>query len=64
MEIWARAAAGMSTDLVAERVLHAIRNDEFFVFTHPEARNLVEQRHARIIAAFYAAATTPHENDG
>ena len=55
-EIRARAAAGMSPDLVAERVLHAIRNDEFFVFTHPEARNLVEQRHARIIAAFDAAA--------
>jgi hypothetical protein len=55
-DVQARAATGMSPDLVGERVVHAIRNDEFFVFTHPEGRTRVEQRHARIIAAFDTAA--------
>jgi NAD(P)-dependent dehydrogenase (short-subunit alcohol dehydrogenase family) len=55
-EVQARATTGMSPDSVGERVLHAIRNDEFFVFTHPEARSRIEQRYARIIAGFDAAA--------
>jgi NAD(P)-dependent dehydrogenase (short-subunit alcohol dehydrogenase family) len=50
-----RAGTGMSPDAVGERVLHAIRHDEFFVFTHPEARARVEERHSRLIAGFDAA---------
>ncbi len=52
----ARAAGGLSADAVGERVLQAIRDDEFFVFTHPEARARIEERHARMVAGFDTAA--------
>lgn len=45
---------GLHPDLVGERVLHAIRNGEFIVFTHDWARPLLDERHARIQAAFDA----------
>jgi NAD(P)-dependent dehydrogenase (short-subunit alcohol dehydrogenase family) len=51
----ARSATGLSADAVGEHVVHAIRNDEYFVFTHPEARGRVEERHARMMAGFDAA---------
>jgi len=51
----ARAATGLSADAVGEHVLHAIRHDEYFVFTHPEARDRVEERHARTMAGFDSA---------
>jgi NAD(P)-dependent dehydrogenase (short-subunit alcohol dehydrogenase family) len=51
----ARTATGLSPDAVGERVLHAIRHDEFFVFTHPEARARIEQQYARIMAGFDSA---------
>ena len=34
-----------SPDAVGERVLHAIRRDEFFVFARPEARARIERRY-------------------
>jgi NAD(P)-dependent dehydrogenase (short-subunit alcohol dehydrogenase family) len=37
---------------VGQRVLHAIRNDEFYVLTHTGERAVIEARHARIAAAF------------
>jgi hypothetical protein len=37
---------------VGQRVLAAIRNDEFFIFTHPETRAWLEARHARIMAGY------------
>jgi NAD(P)-dependent dehydrogenase (short-subunit alcohol dehydrogenase family) len=55
-EARARSATGLSADAVGEHVVHAIRNDEYFVFTHPEARTRVEERHARMMAGFDAAA--------
>jgi len=51
-----RSATGLSADAVGEHVVHAIRNDEYFVFTHPKARARVEERHARMLAGFDAAA--------
>jgi NAD(P)-dependent dehydrogenase (short-subunit alcohol dehydrogenase family) len=51
-----RSAAGLSADAVGEHVVHAIRHDEYFIFTHPEARTRVEERHARMQAGFDAAA--------
>ena len=44
--------AGLTPDLVGERVLRAIRKGEFYIFTHNWARELLDQRHARIQAAF------------
>lgn len=49
------AAAGMSADAVGERVLRAIRRNEFYIFTHPETREWLELRHRRILEAFESA---------
>jgi NAD(P)-dependent dehydrogenase (short-subunit alcohol dehydrogenase family) len=48
--------AGLDPSEVAARVVSAIRNDEFYVFTHPEMRGEVEQRFATILTAFDQAA--------
>jgi NAD(P)-dependent dehydrogenase (short-subunit alcohol dehydrogenase family) len=45
---------GMAPDEVGERVVHAIRNGEFFIFTHSEPRPWIEKRHQRILDAFEA----------
>jgi len=41
-----------SPDRVGDRVVHAIRKREFFIFTHQVMRAGLEQRHQRIMAAF------------
>jgi hypothetical protein len=43
--------AGVEPSDVAARVLAAIRDDEFYVFTHPNMRELVDGRFAAIRAA-------------
>jgi NAD(P)-dependent dehydrogenase (short-subunit alcohol dehydrogenase family) len=40
---------------VGARVVHAIRHDEFYIFTHTQERAVVQARHARIAAAFDSA---------
>ena len=42
---------GMHPDDVGARVIRAIRNNEFFVFTHTEPKPIMEERHRRIMAA-------------
>lgn len=37
---------------IGRHVVQAILNDEFYIFTHPETRQWLEDRHARISAAF------------
>ena len=49
--------SGLDPKQVGERVLNAIRNNELYVFTHPELRAGVDQRHANISAAFDRAAS-------
>lgn len=44
--------AGIDPKAVADRVLATIRDDEFYVFTHPQFRPAVETRFAAILAAF------------
>ncbi len=44
--------AGMSVDEVAARVMAAIRDDDLYVFTHPEMRGVLEDRFRRILAAY------------
>jgi NAD(P)-dependent dehydrogenase (short-subunit alcohol dehydrogenase family) len=39
-------------EAVGARVVHAIRYDEFYIFTHTDERAVVQARHARIAAAF------------
>jgi NAD(P)-dependent dehydrogenase (short-subunit alcohol dehydrogenase family) len=50
-EIAERIQSGLDPSKVAARVLTAIREDELYVFTHPETRPAVEQRFAAILAA-------------
>ncbi|MEO9190204.1 MAG: SDR family NAD(P)-dependent oxidoreductase, partial [Acetobacteraceae bacterium] len=44
-------AGALEPDQVGARVLHAIENEEFYVFTHGAERATVRARHARIEAA-------------
>jgi NAD(P)-dependent dehydrogenase (short-subunit alcohol dehydrogenase family) len=50
-EIAMRLQAGLDPADVAARVLDAIRNDELYVFTHPNMREEVDERFAAIQAA-------------
>jgi NAD(P)-dependent dehydrogenase (short-subunit alcohol dehydrogenase family) len=50
-EIAGRLESGLEPAAVAVRVLAAIRDDEFYVFTHPDSRSEVEERFAAILAA-------------
>jgi NAD(P)-dependent dehydrogenase (short-subunit alcohol dehydrogenase family) len=50
-EIALRLQAGLEPDAVAARVLDAVRNDELYVFTHPDSREEVDKRFAVIRAA-------------
>jgi NAD(P)-dependent dehydrogenase (short-subunit alcohol dehydrogenase family) len=43
---------GIEPDLVGDVVLTAIRNNEFYIITHPDTRALVEERHREIAKAF------------
>lgn len=45
-------AKGLPADAVGEQVVSAIRNGQFYIFTHLALKPLIEQRHARILAAF------------
>ena len=46
---------GMDPDTVGARVVRAIRNDEFYIVTHPETRDHVAGRHRRIMEAYDVA---------
>ena len=50
-ELAARIEAGIDPSDVARRVLSAIRNDELYIFTHPNMRQRVDGRFAAIQAA-------------
>ena len=48
--------SGLDPSDVAQRVVAAIREDELYVFTHPQRREAVEKRFAAILAAMDKAA--------
>ena len=50
-QIAERLQSGLDPSDVAARVLAAIREDELYVFTHPEMRGRVEDRFGAILAA-------------
>ena len=54
-----RVRTGMDPAEVARRVVAAVRDDELYVFTHPETREAVEERFQAILAAFDRAAAPP-----
>ena len=47
----------LEPDDVGARVLAAIRNEEFFIFTHPETRAWIQARHDRLMAGFDALSS-------
>ena len=55
-QITERLESGLDPSDVASRVLAAIREDELYVFTHPEMRAELEDRFAAIMAAMDQAA--------
>ena len=50
---------GMPTGPVAERVLEGVRDNDLYIFTHPELRAVVEARFGRVLAAFDKSAASP-----
>ena len=43
---------GMDPRVVGRLVVHAIQQEQLYVFTHPEQRDVVEQRHAAVMRGF------------
>jgi hypothetical protein len=50
-EITRRIETGLDPPNVAERVLSAVRQNELYVFTHPEMRSELEDRFAAMLRA-------------
>ena len=50
---------GMDPKMLAARVLEAVRDDELYVFTHPELKAAIEARFDAILEAFDRAARSP-----
>lgn len=44
--------SGMDPDEVAEKVMNGIKENELFIFTHPEWRSTVEEHFQRMLAAY------------
>jgi hypothetical protein len=53
----------MDPTMLAARVLEAIRDDELYIFTHPELKAAVEGRFKAILEAFDRAAKSPALKD-
>jgi NAD(P)-dependent dehydrogenase (short-subunit alcohol dehydrogenase family) len=51
--------SGIDPDIVGNRVLEAVRDNELYIFTHPHFRDAAETRFAAIRAAFERAAASP-----
>ena len=51
--------SGLDPALVANRVIECIRDEELYIFTHPDFLPLVQERFARIEHAFKSAAASP-----
>jgi NAD(P)-dependent dehydrogenase (short-subunit alcohol dehydrogenase family) len=47
---------GMNPDQVGQRVVEAIRDNEFFIFTHTGPRDWLEERHQKMMKAMDSAA--------
>ena len=50
---------GIDTEIAANRVLEGLRNDEFFIFTHPHYRELHQMRVKEMDAGFDRADVSP-----
>ena len=50
---------GIEVSIVGKRVVEALNDGEFYIFTHPNYRPLVEERSSQINAAFEKASKKP-----
>ncbi len=50
---------GLAADVVGQRVVEAVRQGELYIFTHPNYRQVVQQRYQAIDEAFARAADSP-----
>ena len=50
---------GIEVSIVGKRVVEALNDGEFYIFTHPNLRPVMQQRFAAIDAAFERAAKSP-----
>jgi hypothetical protein len=50
-QLAALVRAGMDPNEVAENVIHGIRENEMFIFSHPEWRSTLEEHFRRTLAA-------------
>jgi NAD(P)-dependent dehydrogenase (short-subunit alcohol dehydrogenase family) len=50
--------SGIDPDIVGNRVVEAVRDNELYVFTHPHFKDAVETRFAAILSAFDRAAAS------
>jgi NAD(P)-dependent dehydrogenase (short-subunit alcohol dehydrogenase family) len=55
------SSSALSPEAVGHRVLRAIRDDEFYIFTHTGQRDAIPARHHRISAAFDRSAQRAHD---
>ena len=51
--------SGMPTGPVGERVVEAVKDNDLYVFTHPEFKAVTQARFDRILAAFDKSASSP-----
>ena len=51
-QLAALVRAGMDPNEVAEKVMHGIRENELFIFSHPEWRSTLEEHFRRTLAAY------------
>jgi short-subunit dehydrogenase len=56
-------AGGMDPGPIGERVAQAIEAGEFFIFTHPEWKEMAQAQFAEILAAFGASADPSYRGD-
>ena len=51
-QLAALVRAGMDPNEVAEKVMHGIKENELFIFSHPEWRSTLEEHFQRMLAAY------------
>jgi NAD(P)-dependent dehydrogenase (short-subunit alcohol dehydrogenase family) len=56
-------AAGMPPDAIGRRVVKAIQDGDFYIFTHPEWKRLAEPQVAEMMAAFCESADPSYKGD-
>jgi NAD(P)-dependent dehydrogenase (short-subunit alcohol dehydrogenase family) len=51
--------SGLDADIVGEWTAQCIADDRFYIFTHPDYKDFVDKRHARITNDYNACAANP-----